>query len=200
MLTRQVSRVPERCTEVGPRRRGPTAGAILRACAVGLSCLLALSGCARDAASKGVGQSRSLVSHGVRLDLPAGWNGRTESVGRQGHLAYLQAANIPLHRRPPPERLERKAIVVTLSEAASASGVFGHPAHRLGHSEPVALRPRDLLSSSSPRRPAGRARAVFAFEKEKRYFTLEADLGRRHAGRTLRRVNSVLRTLRIERR
>jgi hypothetical protein len=115
-------------------------------------------------------------------------------------LAYLQAANAPLHHRPPPARLGSKAIVVTLSEAASARGVFGHPVHRLDHSKPVALRPRDLLSSGSSRRPAGRARAVFAFEKEKRYFTLEADLGRRHPGQTLRRINSVLRALRIERR
>jgi hypothetical protein len=134
----------------------------------------------------------------VRLDLPAGWTGRTEALDQKQRLAYIQAANFALHHRAPPEKLRDPALVVTLSEDESARHALSHPVHRLRRSDPVTLKPRDLLPLRSPRRPAGRQRAVFSFEKEKRYFSLEADLGPRRTRSKLRRIDSVLRTLRIE--
>jgi hypothetical protein len=136
-----------------------------------------------------------IAAHGVRLTLPRGWTGNVESLGGDRSLAYLEAANFPLHGKPPPEQTPANGLTVALSESKTRRGLR-HPVHRLRPSDHVALTTRDFLPTTSPRVPANRAVAVYAFKMRRRFFTVEADVAQRTPRRgALRRINRLLRTL-----
>jgi hypothetical protein len=144
-----------------------------------------------------------LDRHGLRLDLPGGWDGRIyrRSVGRGHTSSILHAGNFALpgdrgdYGSGAVERMQARHVFVALIEhdrSAAGLGLFA----RQGF--PAPLRPSDFSRHVLQRTLPGQSGVQRFFSLEGRAFCLYVVLGSHAArGRLVPMVNTMLATARV---
>jgi hypothetical protein len=140
-----------------------------------------------------------ISAHGIRADLPAGWDGRISR--RPGGQAVLQAATfrLPLEdgdfATVATSTMPADGVVVVILEydrELAGSGLFAAPG------PPDALAAADFSSATMLRRIPGQAGVQRFFSHDGRAFGLYAVIGSRaDAGALAARATALLRTLRL---